>query len=202
VSFSNPIVVNSAAYPTVYNVSGGGSVCSSGTGLSVTLSGSQLGVNYQLKRNGSNINAPLAGTGNALVFAGLVQDGTYTIEGINALSCSAAMSGVASILINVSQTWYQDLDGDGFGNVAVSLQDCATPIGYVSNSTDCNDNNVNINPNTFWYLDADGDLYYTGLPIQQCVSPGLGYTATILQEEIVMTAMRLFIQQPLKFAME
>jgi subtilisin-like proprotein convertase family protein len=180
VAFSNPIVVNSAAFPTAFNVTGGGSVCSSGTGLSVTLSGSQTGVNYQLKRNGANLNTPIAGTGNALVFSGLLQDGTYTIEGTNALGCSSTMNGSASILINVSQTWYQDLDVDGFGNPAVSIQDCAAPTGYVGNNTDCNDNNVNINPNTLWYLDADGDLYYTGSPVQQCVSPGLGYTTTII----------------------
>lgn len=30
--------------------------------------------------------------------------------------------------------------------------------------------------NQTWYLDADGDGYYIGYPIENCVSPGLGYT--------------------------
>jgi hypothetical protein len=38
-------------------------------------------------------------------------------------------------------TWYQDADGDGLGNLAVTLAQCAPPAGYVNNSLDCNDSN-------------------------------------------------------------
>ncbi len=34
------------------------------------------------------------------------------------------------------QTFYQDLDGDGFGNLAETTQACSLPSGYVTNSTD------------------------------------------------------------------
>jgi Putative metal-binding motif/Secretion system C-terminal sorting domain len=44
-------------------------------------------------------------------------------------------------------TYYQDADGDGFGNPAVSVTTCAlTVIGYVLNNTDCNDQNGDISP--------------------------------------------------------
>lgn len=43
-------------------------------------------------------------------------------------------------------TYYQDLDADNYGNPAVSVSDCAAPIGYVSNNGDCDDNNILINP--------------------------------------------------------
>jgi len=41
-------------------------------------------------------------------------------------------------------TFFQDTDGDGFGNPLVSVQSCVQLPGYVSNSTDCNDSNATI----------------------------------------------------------
>jgi hypothetical protein len=76
-------------------------------------------------------------------------------------------------------TYYQDSDGDTFGNPAMSQSTCdGPPVGYVSNNTDCDDTNNALNPNTVWYLDADGDGYYTGSGLTQCTSPGAGYRYT------------------------
>lgn len=74
-----------------------------------------------------------------------------------------------------NQTFYQDGDGDGYGNPAVNIQTCSPPSGYVTNNLDCNDADAAINPNTVWYLDADNDAYYTGSGITSCTSPGPGY---------------------------
>ncbi|MBL0095101.1 MAG: hypothetical protein IPP46_00465 [Bacteroidetes bacterium] len=57
-------------------------------------------------------------------------------------------------------TYYQDMDGDGFGNPAVSQSTCnGAPIGYVlDNNTDCNDTQIQ-------YLDVDDDNYGGDIPV-------------------------------------
>lgn len=46
----------------------------------------------------------------------------------------------------VKNTYYRDQDNDGYGNPNITIQDCHSPSGYVSNNGDCNDNDPNINP--------------------------------------------------------
>ncbi len=43
-------------------------------------------------------------------------------------------------------TYYLDADGDGYGDVTQFVTDCAQPVGYVIPSTDCNDQDPNVNP--------------------------------------------------------
>jgi len=45
-----------------------------------------------------------------------------------------------------ADTWYADLDGDGFGDPSDSLLDCDEPTGYVADNTDCNDDDGDVNP--------------------------------------------------------
>lgn len=77
-----------------------------------------------------------------------------------------------------SSTWYADTDNDGYGDINITLIDCMPPLGYVSNSDDCDDSNPNINPDALelcddidnncdgnvdegievtWYSDTDND---------------------------------------------
>ena len=43
-------------------------------------------------------------------------------------------------------TWFQDADGDGYGNPAVMVSACPQPEGYVADNTDCDDTNPNVHP--------------------------------------------------------
>ncbi len=46
----------------------------------------------------------------------------------------------------VQTTYYNDADGDAFGNASVSADACTAPEGYILDNTDCNDANAAINP--------------------------------------------------------
>ena len=101
-------------------------------------------------------------------------------------------------------TYYRDVDDDGFGNLLQDTQACSLPSGFSENGDDCNDNNSQINPDgneicdtqdndcdglvddddpsvdpdsqvTFGF-DNDGDGYGSSTnTIQACVAPS-GYT--------------------------
>ena len=43
-------------------------------------------------------------------------------------------------------TYYQDADGDGYGNPVITTSACVAPVGYVLDNSDCNDALASINP--------------------------------------------------------
>jgi len=95
--------------------------------------------------------------------------------------------------------WYQDSDGDTYGNPNVSLTQANQPAGYVANNLDCLDTNASVRPggsdltvdgldqncdatdgpvnNSKWYQDSDGDTYGNpNVSVTQANAPA-GYVA-------------------------
>jgi len=48
----------------------------------------------------------------------------------------------------VGTTYFKDHDNDGYGDKIKSIISCDRPIGYVENNQDCDDSNIDINPNS------------------------------------------------------
>jgi hypothetical protein len=81
----------------------------------------------------------------------------------------------------IGQTFYEDSDNDGYGDINSTIVASAAPNGYVSDNTDCNDTDAAINPATVWFIgvDTDGDTFFgSTTSLTQCESPGAGYLIT------------------------
>ncbi len=75
-------------------------------------------------------------------------------------------------------TYYADTDGDMYGDSGISQDSCTDPgAGWVTDSTDCDDNNQNAFPGQVWYLDLDQDGFGDGQSYVSCMMPP-GYSLT------------------------
>ena len=78
-----------------------------------------------------------------------------TLAGLVFSGCGKSSSGGGTPPAPVSTTaWYQDSDGDGFGNLNKTTTETDQPDGYVDNSFDCNDADVSINPAAIELMDG------------------------------------------------
>ncbi len=127
---SGIITVNTL--PTAYNVSGGGSYCSGGTGVHVFLNNSTPGVDYQLYNGVDPIGPSLPGTGSVLDFGSQTPGGNYTITGTNTLTgCSKAMSGSATINVLALPAAFEVEGGGNFcaGGTGVNVTLTGSQVG-------------------------------------------------------------------------
>ncbi len=113
-NMSGSVVITINPLPGVFNVTGGGSYCSGGTGVTVGLSGSAVGVDYQLMLGGFPMGAALPGTGASLDFGLQTASGTYTVVATNTTTtCTNNMTGSADVTINPLPTAYNITGGGG-----------------------------------------------------------------------------------------
>jgi hypothetical protein len=104
-NYSTGVAKDATTCSSMFNVTGGGSYCSGGSGVTISLSSSESGVSYQLKNGGSNVGSAVAGTGAALNFNSNTAAGTYTIDATNSAgSCTVTMSGNAVVKVTQSVT--------------------------------------------------------------------------------------------------
>jgi hypothetical protein len=72
--------------------------------------------------------------------------------------------------------WYQDLDGDGYGDAAVDLYACDPAEGYVAASGDCDDSEANASPDLVEVCDDSIDNDCDGA--SDCTDEACAETAT------------------------
>ncbi len=93
--------------PDPFQVTGGGTFCQGGQGVTVGLANSEPVIIYQLFINGVNSGSPVFGTGGVINFGYQTIPGVYTVVGLNIFNgCTALMTGsvtVTEIVPNV--TW-------------------------------------------------------------------------------------------------
>ena len=92
----------SCVTPVAFNVTGGGTYCSGGTGMAVGLDNSEIGVDYQLFIGGTTpVGLPVGGTGSGITFGDQAAAGSYSVTGTRTIGgCSHDMTGTVAITIN------------------------------------------------------------------------------------------------------
>jgi hypothetical protein len=95
---------------------------------------------------------------------------TWTVTDVNGNVGTATQ--VVTVNVNPANIWYVDADGDNYGVAGSTVTACSQPLGYAANTTDCNDNNANVNPGAFEICGNNIDDNCNGSSEEGCQNPG------------------------------
>ncbi len=113
---SGTVTIGTNPVPTAQTVTGGGNYCSGGTGMPVGVGASQSGVTYQLYNGSTAVSGTggsVAGTGSAVSFGNQTASGIYSVVGALG-SCTTAMTGTATIVMNATPTVFTVTGGGNY----------------------------------------------------------------------------------------
>ena len=108
-------------------------------------------------------------------------DGTFnlviTAAEVGLGSGTAPTPDVNPGVVNIAAltTYYQDADGDGYGNSAVSQDACNQPTGYVTDNTDCNDDDDTVYPGATELCDGKDNDCVDGVPANEADADSDGF---------------------------
>jgi hypothetical protein len=161
---ANPVVTLT---PAATCVSAGGQVSFTGTisnansgfvGFGLTSSSGALVVTDPSKTTlvGANLAHLCSANPTSFTFnlaAGAAGPALLTLSAVAANGNSSAsgdgtavISTAVAVCPGACTLYYQDQDGDGYGNPAVSTTACSQPAGYVTNHNDCDDTKATVHP--------------------------------------------------------
>lgn len=101
---SNSAVLQRIELPSPFILTGTGSYCAGGSGVTFTLSGSETGVNYQLYRSSTVASSLMSGNGSPITFSNVTVDGSYRVVATStSTNCNSYMS--ASAVVTVNPLW-------------------------------------------------------------------------------------------------
>ncbi len=112
--------VTIAPLPTAFAITGGGSYCTGGTGVTIGLAGSENGVSYQLYNGAFASGAPVVGGagGGAISFGIRTTPGTYFVvaTGAGPTSCTNNMTGTTTVAETPVPNVYSVVGGGNYCN--------------------------------------------------------------------------------------
>ncbi len=90
--------------------------------------------------------APLGVTGGYLSSVWTSDQDVVECSGTATDGAATSVPGVDDVIVCAQSTWYEDADGDGFGDYASEVETCTPDPGWVSDAGDCDDNDPTVYP--------------------------------------------------------